>query len=221
MALPATYLTAPLSDYLKSVSLRENAALKELRHALIDLPEAKTLVSQEKGQFLALLVQLTNARKILDIGSYPGYAALSMAAAMPEESQITCCDISHKFEEKIKPLWQKNGLMACLDLHIGPAAQSLDILLKSGGAGRYDLAFIDADKINYPDYFEKCMSLVRSGGLIILNDIFLKGQITDAADRSTETVAIRSLNEALHKDLRISLSVLPIGNGLSLALKQA
>ncbi len=219
MASPATYLTASLSDYLKSISLRENAALNELRHVIAELPEAKTSVSPEKGQFLALLVQITQARRILDIGSYPGYAALSMATALPPHSQITCCDISYKFKDAIQPLWQKAGIVDRLDLKMGPALQTLESLCATGAINRYDCAFIDADKINYPAYYEKCLSLVKAGGLIILNDILLKGDILDPADRSGEGEALRSLNESLHKDLRINLSVLPIGNGLTLAYK--
>lgn len=213
-------MTDPLYDYLLAVSLREAETLRQLREETSQLPMARMQISPEQGQFMALLVQLMGAKRYLEVGVFTGYSSLAVALAMPADGQLTCCDLSEEWTQMARRYWQTAGVLPKVDLKVGPAVHTLDRLLEHNQAGSYDLAFIDADKENYDAYYERALMLVRRGGLILFDNVLWGGRVADPADQDADTVAIRALNRKLHGDPRVSLSILPIGDGLTLALKR-
>lgn len=213
-------LTPPLYEYLCGVSLREPKLLARLREETLRDSGATMQISPEQGQFMGLLVELTGARNILEIGTYTGYSSLCMALAMPEEGRLLCCDISEEWTRIARRYWAEAGVEERIRLHLAPALETLDKLLKRGEAGTFDMAFIDADKEHYPEYYEACLELLRPGGLLLADNTLWGGRVIDPADRNASTEAIRRFNLMLHDDERISLSLLPIGDGLTLALKK-
>lgn len=166
---------------------------------------------------MALLVKLMGARQILEIGTFTGYSALSMAQALPADGKITCCDISQEWTDIGKPYWREAGVEDKIELKIAPALDTLAALQADGNAGCFDLAFIDADKGNYQAYYEHCLTLVRPGGLILFDNTLWSGAVADTSNNDPDTLALRALNQALHLDDRIDLSLLPLGDGLTLA----
>jgi O-methyltransferase len=213
-------LNDTLHDYLLSHSLREPELLRELRKVTAALPEANMQIAPEQGQFMALLVELTGAKQILEVGSFTGYSALWMALALPPDGRLLACDLSREWTDIGARYWRKADVLERIDLRIGPALETLDALLADGDAGRFDLAFVDADKANYLHYYERCLRLLRPGGLLLFDNVLWDGAVADAGVTDEDTAAIRALNHALHRDQRISLSMLPIGDGLSLARKR-
>jgi caffeoyl-CoA O-methyltransferase len=177
-------------------------------------------IAPEQGQFMSLLVQLMNAKKILEIGVFTGYSSLSMALALPPEGQIIACDVSEEYTSIARRYWERAGLANKINLRLAPALETLDELIASGETESFDFVFIDADKENHPAYFERALILVRQGGLIVVDNAFWDGKVADAQYQDEETQAIRTLNEKLHYDDRVSLSLLPIADGLVLALKR-
>jgi predicted O-methyltransferase YrrM len=212
---------AALYDYLLAVSLREAPVLRRLRDRTLRLPQAHMQISPEQGQFLALLVRLTGARRILEIGTFTGYSALAMALALPEEGGIVACDISEDWTRIAREAWVEAGVGERIDLRLAPALETLDALLAAGEAGRFDFAFIDADKENYQAYYERSLALVRGGGLIAVDNVLWNGSVIDPAKTDPDTEAIRAFNAALAADARIDLSLVPIGDGLTLARKRS
>ena len=208
-----------LYQYLVGHSVREHPVLRELREATAGMRHAGMQISPEQGQFMALLVQMLQARRTIEIGVFTGYSALSVALALPADGRITACDVSEAWTSIGRKHWQKAGVAAKIDLHLAPALETLDQLLAAGGAGQYDFAFIDADKGNYLAYYERCLTLMRRGGLIAVDNTLWSGRVADPSITETDTVAIRAFNDALHADKRIALSLLPVGDGLTLALK--
>ena len=172
-----------------------------------------------EGQFLALLVRLINARRTLEIGVFTGYSSLAVANALPEDGRIVACDNSEEWTAIARRYWEEAGVAHKIDLRLGFALDTLDALLAEGQKGNFDFAFIDADKENYELYFERCYSLLRTGGLMAVDNVFWKGSVIDKANQEESTRAIRRFNEKLHYDERIELSMLPVGDGLTLALK--
>lgn len=213
-------LSDELYSYLLSVSVRETDVQKRLREETASHPLGEMQVAPEQGQFLALLVQLIGARRTIEIGTFTGYSTLCVAAALPADGQVVACDISDAHTALARPYWEEAGVADRIDLRIAPALETLDALIAAGEAGRYDFAFIDADKANYSNYFERCMTLVRPGGLIATDNVLWGGSVIDPAKTDEDTVAIRQFNEALRDDDRISLSLVPIGDGLTLAHKR-
>ena len=212
---------AALYDYLLAVSLREAPVLRRLRDRTLRLPQAHMQISPDQGQFLALLVRLTGARRILEIGTFTGYSALAMALALPEEGGIVACDISEDWTRIAREAWAEAGVGERIDLRLAPALETLDALLAAGEAGRFDFAFIDADKENYQAYYERALALVRGGGLIAVDNVLWNGSVIDPARTDPDTEAIRAFNAALAADARIDLSLVPIGDGLTLARKRS
>ena len=210
-------LNDALYEYLLSVSLREPDVLCRLREETAKMPQHNMQISPEQGQFIALLVELTGARKCLEVGTFTGYSTLSLALALPEDGQIVACDISEEFTSRAKPYWQKAGVAGKIDLRLGPALETLDALIADGESGAFDFAFIDADKVNYQGYFQRALDLIRRGGLILVDNVLWSGAVVDPARDDEDTEAIRAFNAALTNDPRISLSMLPIGDGLTLA----
>ena len=177
-------------------------------------------ISPEQGQFMALLVELLNARRVLEIGTFTGYSAARMALALPEDGSILTCDTSPEWTEVACRAWQEAGVAGKIDLRLAPALETLDGLLESGEAESFDFAFIDADKTNYLAYYERCYDLVRQGGLIGIDNVLWSGRVVDPAVDDADTEAIRALNRRLHRDHRVTLSLVPIGDGLTLARKR-
>ena len=213
-------LNDALYEYLLSVSLREPDVLCRLREETAKMPQHNMQISPEQGQFMALVVELTGARKCLEVGTFTGYSTLSLALALPEDGQIVACDISEEFTSRAKPYWQKAGVAGKIDLRLGPALETLDALIADGESGAFDFAFIDADKVNYQGYFQRALDLIRRGGLILVDNVLWSGAVVDPARDDEDTEAIRAFNQACAGDPRISLSLVPIGDGLTLARKR-
>lgn len=210
-------LSDDLYDYLLGVSLRETATQRALRERTSSHPYANMQIAPEQGQFMAMLVKVTAARNVLEIGTFTGYSALSMALALPEGGCVTCCDISEEWTGIGRQYWREAGVEQSIDLRLGPALETLDNLLSTRGINSYDMAFIDADKSNYSNYYERCLQLVRPNGLILFDNTLWSGHVADQSIADEDTVALRELNRALHADARIDLSLLPLGDGLTLA----
>ncbi len=209
-----------LYDYLLSVSLREPELFARLRRETEMMPEAVMQISPEQGQFMQMLVKLTGARRTLEIGTFTGYSALAVASVLPEDGRLVACDISARYTDVGRPYWEEAGVAGKIDLRIGPAVESLDALIAGGEAASFDFAFIDADKSNYANYYERCLELIRPGGLIAVDNVLWEGAVADSSDNSEDTRAIRALNESLKNDQRVDLSLVPIGDGLTLARKR-
>ncbi len=212
-------LDASLYDYYQAIAFREPEILKELRQATSKLPMANMQIAPEQGQFMALLVQLTGARKILEIGVFTGYSSLAMALALPPQGRILGCEISAEYAAIARRFWEKAGVSEKIDVLLGPAVTSLEQLLANGEQESFDLAFIDANKSGYEQYYELSLQLVRPGGLILIDNVLWYGKVADETIQDKATQSIRHLNAKLHQDLRISLTLVPIGDGLTLALK--
>ena len=213
-------MTDALHDYLLSVSLRETDVQRQLREDTARLPEAGMQLSPEQGQFLQLVVRLTGARRCLEIGTFPGYSALAVALALPDDGFITACDVSETWTDMAWRYWQAAGVAHKIFLRLAPARETLDALLEQDQAGLYDFAFIDADKEGYLDYYERALRLLRTGGLIAVDNTLWSGRPADPAVTDADTAAIRAFNRRLHADTRVDLSVLPVGDGLTLARKR-
>lgn len=207
-------------DYFLSVSLREPAILQQLREETASHPRSMMQIAPDQGQFLALLIQLIGAKKALEIGVFTGYSSLSVALALPEDGKIIACDVSEEYTSIARRYWQAAGVSDKINLRIQPAIQTLDELLAEGVAETFDFAFIDADKENYDNYYERCLKLIRQGGLIVIDNVLWSGQVADPNIQDKSTTAIRAFNKKLHQDERISLSMIPIADGLSLARKR-
>jgi predicted O-methyltransferase YrrM len=208
-----------LFDYLVAHSVREHPAQLALREATRGHPHAGMQISPDQGQLMALLVKLMGARRTIEVGVFTGYSALSVALALPDDGRLLACDVSDEYTRVGKPFWQQAGVAHKIDLRLAPAVQTLDAELARGAEGSYDFAFIDADKTNYDAYYERCLRLVRSGGLITLVNMLWGGSVARRAD-SPDTAAIQALNDKLHADARIDLSLVTIGDGLTLARKR-
>jgi predicted O-methyltransferase YrrM len=213
-------LSPELYRYLQANSLREPESLRQLRDETSQLPGAIMQISPEQGQFMALLVQLMGARRAIEVGVFTGYSSLAVALALPSDGQLVACDVDGEMAAIAQRHWQAAGVADKIDLRLAPATDSLDQLLARGEAGSYDFAFIDADKRNYPRYYEQCLALVRPGGLIVIDNVLWSGRVADPSDEDKRTQAIRNFNAELHQDQRVSLSLIPIADGLTLALKR-
>ncbi|MDH5227607.1 MAG: class I SAM-dependent methyltransferase [Gammaproteobacteria bacterium] len=213
-------LTDPIYQYMNDVSLREAPVLRALREETAALTQRSMQIAPEQGQFMALLVRLLRARRCLEIGVFTGYSSLATALALPPDGRIVACDVSEEWTAIARRYWEQGGVAHRIDLHIAPATNTLDALLQQGQAGTFDLAFIDADKTNYLAYYERTLQLLRPGGLVLIDNTLWSGRVADPAVNDPDTVALRELNTALLRDERVDLSLLPVGDGLTLALKR-
>ncbi len=220
MAIQTLNLTPELYRYLQTVSLREPEVLAQLRAETAQHPMAQMQISPEQGQFMALLVRLMGAKKTLEMGVFTGYSSLVVALALPEEGKVIACDINVEFTNRARRYWEKAGVAHKIDLRLAPALETLDGLIAAGEVNGFDLAFIDADKRNYCNYYERALTLVRPGGLIAIDNVLWSGKVCDRQVQDPQTEAIREFNEMLKNDPRIDLSLVPIGDGLTLALKR-
>jgi predicted O-methyltransferase YrrM len=219
MSKTITEMTEALYGYMQQSWLREPDVLVRLRAETAKQEMAIMQISPEQGQFMAMLVQILGAKRIIEVGTFTGYSALVMAQSMPDDSQIVCCDISEEWTSIAQRYWREAGEDHKIQLRLAPALDTLQQLLQSE-TGNFDFAFIDADKVNYDAYFEACLQLIRPGGVIAIDNVFWSGSVADEADQSEDTVAIRALNAKLKEDARIDLSIVPIGDGLTLARKK-
>jgi predicted O-methyltransferase YrrM len=210
-----------LYEYLLSVSLREPEILTQLRQETAQHPVGRMQIAPEQGQFLALLVQLLGAKKTLEVGVFTGYSSLVVALALPSDGKVVACDVSEEFTTIARRYWQQAGVADKIQLHIAPALETLDRLLATGEAETFDFAFIDADKSNNDAYYERSLQLVRSGGLIAIDNVLWSGRVADPQVQDNRTKRIRAFNQKLHQDQRVSLSLVAIADGLTLALKNS
>jgi predicted O-methyltransferase YrrM len=213
-------LTPALYAYLQKVSLREPDVLKKLREETHKLSNYNMQISPEQGQFMALLMELMGGKKTLDIGTFTGYSALAVALAIPSQGKVITCDVSEEWTTIAKKYWQLAGVENKVQLKVAPALETLQQLLDEGEAESFDFAFIDADKLNYSNYYEKSLALLRRGGLIAVDNVLWDGQVADEHYQDESTKAIRALNEKICHDERVSVSMIPIGDGLTLARKR-
>lgn len=209
-----------LYQYLLDVSVREEDVLRRLREETAGQEKARMQISPEQGQFLRLLVKLLGAQRTLEVGVFTGYSSLCVALALPAQGRIVACDVSEAWTAIARRYWSEAGVDGKIDLRLAPARETLAELVASGQQETFDFAFIDADKSNYAAYFEYCLTLLRPGGLIGVDNTLWSGRVIDSSDSSADTMAIREFNESLKADARIELSLVPIGDGLSLAMKR-
>ena len=210
-----------LYAYLLAHTLHEHPEQTALRAFTHDYPHGGMQISPEQGQFMSLLIKLIGARRTLEIGTFTGYSALTVALALPADGHLLACDVSAEYTSVGKPYWQRAGVADKIELVLAPATQTLDARLAAGEAGRYDFAFIDADKANYDAYYERCLQLVRTGGLLAFDNTLWSGAVAHPAETDDDdTRALQALNDKLHRDERIDMALLPIGDGLTLARKR-
>ncbi|WP_046155299.1 class I SAM-dependent methyltransferase [Chromobacterium vaccinii] len=214
-------LSSALSDYLFDIAVAEHPAQRELREFTAGHRLAKMQISPDQGQFMGWLARLIGARRYLEIGVFTGYSALTVALAMPEDGQVVACDVSEAFTAIAREYWAKAGVADRIDLRLQPALSTLRELLDDDQAGRFDLAFIDADKPSYRDYYEACLELVRPGGVIAIDNIFLSGRVVEPKPEDPPGVhLVHAFNASLKADPRVHMCVLPIGDGLTLCTRR-
>lgn len=220
MSSSTLFLNNNLYQYLLENSLREPAVLQRLREETAADPMAAMQISPEQGHLMSLLVGLMRARNTLEIGVFTGYSALWTALALPAEGRMIACDVSPDWTRVARRYWAEAGVADRIELRLQPALETLDELLAGGEAGGFDFAFIDADKANYLNYYERCLELVRPGGLIAVDNMFWDGAVVDPAVDDADTRAIRALARHAKEDQRVDISLVPIGDGLLLARKK-
>ena len=214
-----TPITDSLAAYIREVTLREPEPLRRLRESTEDHPHASLQTSPEQGQFLHLMARVVGARKTLEVGVFMGYSSTWVALALPPGGRIVACDVSEEYTTRARQTWSEAGVADRIDLRLAPALQTLDSLLASGHAATFDFAFIDADKANYSNYYERALALLRPGGLLCADNVLWDGKVADTAVTDADTEAIRAFNRKLHDDRRVALSLAMIGDGLTLACK--
>jgi predicted O-methyltransferase YrrM len=213
----------PVSDemagYIRSVSLREPEPLRRQRLETDDHPQASMQIGPEQGQFLHLMARLTGARNTIEVGVFMGYSSTWVALALPADGKTIACDVNEEYTARARRTWREAGVADKIELRLRPALETLDELLAGGRAGAFDFAFIDADKKNYWNYYERALQLVRTGGLIVIDNVLWHGDVINQADHSRDTEAIREFNRKIHADTRVAISLVTIGDGLMLACK--
>jgi predicted O-methyltransferase YrrM len=219
MANRTVQLDDTLYAYLQAHAVREHPAQTALREATKVHPHAGMQIAPEQGQFMALLVRLIGARRTIEVGVFTGYSALTVALALPEDGRLLACDVSDAYTRVGRPYWEAAGVAHKIDLQLAPATRTLDARLAEGGAGQYDFAFIDADKTGYDGYYERCLKLLRAGGLIAIDNVLWGGSVARPA-KDADTAALQALNDKLLQDERVDIALVPIGDGLTLARKR-
>ena len=210
-----------LHDYVIEHGVREHPELAALREATREHPRAGMQISPEQGQLMQLLVQMLGARRTIEVGVFTGYSALAVALVLPDDGRLLACDISDEYTRVARPHWKRAGVDNKIELVLEPAVNTLDARIAAGQSGQYDFAFIDADKSNYANYYERCLKLLRSGGLIAIDNVLWSGRVAKPAEPGdADTVALQQFNNVLHGDARVDLALLPIGDGLTLARKR-
>ena len=219
MARGAIDIPAKLFNYVVATGTRETAVQRRLRAATRRIPSGGMQIGADQAALMQLLVRATGARRCIEIGTFTGYSALAVALALPPGGRIVCCDVSEEWTSIARKYWGLASVSRKIQLKLGPALATLDNLLRTN-KGKFDFAFIDADKTNYRNYYERCLKLVRRGGLILIDNTLWYGSVVDARNRTPDARAIRAFNRRLRRDRRVELSLVPIGDGLTLALKR-
>jgi predicted O-methyltransferase YrrM len=213
-------ITGDLADYVDRHWLRDSPRKRRLREETTKLPQASMQISAHQGQQMALLARAIGARQAVEVGTFTGYSALCVAEALPADGKLWCCDVSEQWTGIGRRAWTEAGLDHKIELTIGPALETLDGLLAQGLAGRLDMAFIDANKDEYDAYYERCLTLLRPAGLILIDNVLWGGSVVDRRDQTADTRAIRALNAKLQKDARVDLTLFAVGDGMTAALKR-
>jgi len=214
-------LIAPaVIDYVLNTSVREPDILARLRQETADHPKVNFQIPPEQGQLLQVLVRMTGARRLIEVGVFTGYSSLAVALALPPDGRIVACDISDEYTRVARRYWAEAGVTGKIDLRIARAKDTLDGLIASGESGGFDFAFIDADKTGYAGYYEQCLKLLRTGGTIALDNMLSRGRVLDASTQDPDVAALRRMNEFIHRDDRVDALLLPFGDGLTLAVKR-
>ena len=212
-------MTDAIDAYLRRVSLRESDVQRRLREETASLEYAGMQICPEQGQLMRMLAGLVGARHAIEIGVFTGYSALCVALALPADGELVACDVNEEWTAVARRYWSEAGVASKIRLHLAPALETLDALVRGGRGGEFDIAFIDADKKSYEAYYERCLELLRRGGLVLVDNVLWSGKVADESDRSDDTVALRAFNAKLADDARIELCMLPIGDGLTIARK--
>jgi len=220
MSVATIAMTEALYGYLLKTTLREPELLARLRAETAALPSAGMQISPEQGQLMGLLIELMGARRTLEVGVFTGYSSTVVALALPADGKVVACDVSAEWTDVARRYWRAAGVESKIELHVQPALVTLDALLVEGKAGSFDFAFIDADKTSYDAYYERCLTLLRAGGLLAVDNTLWSGAVSDETDQRESTRAIRALNVKIAADSRVTASLIPIGDGLYLARKR-
>ena len=208
-----------IDAYLRTVSVRETDVQRRLREETAALVQAGMQICPEQGQLMRMLAGLVGARRAIEVGVFTGYSALCVALALPADGELVACDVNEEWTAIARRYWSEAGVASKIRLHLAPADRTLDTLVREGRSGEFDMAFIDADKTSYDLYYERCLDLLRPGGLVLVDNVLWSGAIADESDRSEDTVALRAFNAKLGDDARIDLCMLPVGDGLTIARK--
>ncbi|MFL2705422.1 MAG: class I SAM-dependent methyltransferase [Gammaproteobacteria bacterium] len=212
--------TKDLRDYLWDKGIDEHPALKELRIETAGLPESMMQICPEQGALMGNLIRMISAKRTIEVGTFTGYSALVVALALPEDGEVIACDVSEEWTAIGKERWEQAGVSHKIDLRLGPAVDTLDELIQQGQEDSFDFAFIDADKVNYTAYYEKCLHLIASGGVIAIDNVLWGGSVLDSKRNDEDTKAIRELNDFVALDERVNISMIPIGDGVTLVVKK-
>lgn len=216
----STFIDPSVQDYLASVTVREAGVLGELRDETSRLPNAVMQIGPDQGAFMQLLAKLIGAKRYLEAGVYTGYSTLAVALALPDDGEIVACDTSEEYTAIARRYWAKAGVQQKIDLRIAPALETMDALVAQGQAGTFDLAFIDADKANVDAYYERALVLLRSGGLVLVDNVLWSGKVVDPAPQDADTAALRALNEKAARDERVDVALVPVCDGILMARKR-
>jgi predicted O-methyltransferase YrrM len=212
-------VTPALADYVTRLNTHETPAQIRCREETAQMPMGMMQIGADQGAFMALTAKLIGATRYLEIGTFTGYSALSVAQALPADGKLVCCDVSKEFTDRARGYWKEARVDSKIDLRLGPAVETLDAMIAAKETP-FDFAFIDADKPNYDAYYERCLKLVRTGGLIALDNMLWSGAVADPANNEESTVAIRALNAKIHADTRVDMALATIGDGVMMARKR-
>lgn len=211
--------TDELTEYLRTKGLREPSLLAELRKETAALPRAQMQISPEQGALMANLIRILGAKMTIEVGTFTGYSSLVVALALPRDGKVIACDVSQEWTDIARQYWERAGVSSRIELHLRPAVETLDQLIDDS-TGNFDFAFIDADKSNYDAYYERCLMLVRPGGVIAIDNVLWSGTVIDETRQDEDVRAIRALNDKIVEDERVDISMVPVGDGLTLAVKR-
>ncbi len=220
MSPRSAFLPQEIQRYIDDVTLRDLPVLRDLREETAQLPHAGMQTGADQVQFLQLLVRLIGARRCIEVGVFTGYSSLGVALALPDDGKIVACDVSEEYTAVARRYWERAGVADKVDLYLAPAAQTLDRLIHAGEEGRFDFAYIDADKTGYDAYYERCLALLRPNGLLAIDNVLWSGDVANEATNDPDTLALRALNEKIGRDERVDASLLPIGDGLMVVRKR-